>query len=104
MDVMASVLFQDEPVAVLIWDWAAAEYAEMLRKQFPQLRVLCASDAAALESHLAEADVLLASSFPAELFDRARRLKWFHCTNVGVDSILTLRGRLDGLVVTNARG
>ena len=101
---MASVLLEDEPVTVLIWDWAAEEYAEMLRKQFPQLRVLCASDAAALESYLAEADVLLASNFPAELFDRTRRLKWFHCTNVGVDSILTLRGRLDGLFVTNARG
>lgn len=94
----------DGSVTVLVNHPASDEYAALIRKRFPDLRILSAKDAATLDDHLAEADVLLAPRFPVEIFDKARRLRWFQCSNAGVDSILPIRDRVGDLIVTNARG
>lgn len=94
----------DDSVTVLVYHPAADEYAALIRRRFPDLRVLSTKDAAALDYHLAEADVLLARRFPVEVFDKARRLRWFQCSSAGVDSILPIRDRIGDLIVTNARG
>ncbi|WP_213255464.1 D-2-hydroxyacid dehydrogenase [Bradyrhizobium sp. sBnM-33] len=94
----------DDVVTVLINDAAADDYMASIRKRFPDLRVLSAKDAASLDRHMAEADVLLAPEFPVDLFDKARRLRWFQCSNAGIDSILPVRDRIGDIVVTNARG
>ncbi|UWU75861.1 D-2-hydroxyacid dehydrogenase [Bradyrhizobium huanghuaihaiense] len=91
-------------VTILIDDSDGAHYASLIRQRFPDLRVLVAKDAASRDRHVAEADVLLASRFPIEDFDKARRLRWFQSTAAGVDKILPIRDRLGDLIVTNARG
>ncbi|WP_245430791.1 D-2-hydroxyacid dehydrogenase [Mesorhizobium sp. WSM3868] len=53
---------------------------------------------------MAEADILLAPSFPVKLVSKARRLKWFQCTNAGIDTVLPIRDQLNELIITNARG
>lgn len=94
----------DDPVTVLVNHPTPDGYATLIRRRFPDLRVLSAKDATTLDCYLAEADVLLAPRFPVEAFDKARRLRWFQCSNAGVESILPIRDRIRGLIVTNARG
>ncbi|MCY4137655.1 MAG: D-2-hydroxyacid dehydrogenase [Rhodobacteraceae bacterium] len=79
-------------------------YSAWIRERYPALRVLSANDAASLDRYVAEADVLLAQHFPVEVFDKARRLRWFQSTNAGVDSIFPIRDRVGDLTVTSARG
>ncbi|MFB6418791.1 D-2-hydroxyacid dehydrogenase [Bradyrhizobium tunisiense] len=94
----------DNSVTVLLYGFAAGDHAAMIRKRFPCVRVLTVEDAASLDKHVAEADVLLAHSFPVEAFDKARRLRWFQCGSAGVDSVMPIRNRIGDLIVTNARG
>ncbi len=93
-----------DAVTVLLNHPAADDYAALILERFPDVRVVSAKDARSLDRHVAEADVLLAFRFPVEVFDKARRLRWFQCTGAGIDSILTIRGRVGNLIVTNARG
>ncbi|TYL92395.1 D-2-hydroxyacid dehydrogenase [Bradyrhizobium rifense] len=93
-----------EAVTILINDTAADQYSELIRERFPYVRVLIARDASSLHEYMTDADVLLSSRFPVHLFDRARRLRWFQCSNAGVDSVLPIGDRIKGITVTNARG
>lgn len=80
--------------------------APMIRKRFPRMRVLCAKDGTSLEDQIAEADVIIAgqSDVPVQLFDKARRLRWFQNTSAGVDRLVPIRDRLCDVIITNARG
>jgi phosphoglycerate dehydrogenase-like enzyme len=91
-------------LTVFLYHPSADEYAAMIRKRFPNVRVVSGNDQAALDRHMREADILLSSRFPVDAFDKARRLRWFQCTNAGVDSIMPIRNRVGDLQVTNARG
>lgn len=91
-------------ITVLISGAAADQYLALVRKRFPDLRVLSAEDAESLARHITEADVLLAPDFPVDLFDKAYRLRWFQCSNAGIDSVLPIRDRIGDIIVTNARG
>ncbi|MET4391522.1 phosphoglycerate dehydrogenase-like enzyme [Bradyrhizobium sp. F1.4.3] len=94
----------DDVVTVLLYAFGADDHAAFIHKRFPHVRVLTAKDAASLNKHVAEADVLVAHSFPVAAFDKARRLRWFQCGSAGVDSVMPLRDRIGDLVVTNVRG
>ncbi|AMA60018.1 D-2-hydroxyacid dehydrogenase [Bradyrhizobium sp. CCGE-LA001] len=94
----------DDTITVLVNHPSPDEYVALIGKRFPGLRVLSAKDAATLNHHVAMADVLLAPRFPVEVFDKARRLRWFQCSNAGIDSILPIRDCIGDLIVTNARG
>lgn len=100
---MPSTPAADDAVTVLLYAFVD-DYAALIRRRFPYVRVLTAKDAASLDQQMAEADVLLAHSFPVESFDKARRLRWFQCASAGVDSILPIRDRISDLIVTNVRG
>ncbi|MCK1674286.1 D-2-hydroxyacid dehydrogenase [Bradyrhizobium sp. 150] len=91
-------------ITVLVNHPTADKFSELIRSRFPDLRVLSANDAATLDRHVPEADVLLSNRFPVEVFDKARRLRWFQCSNAGVDAILPIRERVGDIIVTNARG
>lgn len=96
----------DESVTVLVYDSDGDTYASLIRKHFPDVRVLIAENLLYLEYHVAEADVILSSAgrFPIHLFEVARRLRWFQSTGAGIDPILPIRDRLGHLIITNARG
>lgn len=90
-------------VTVLLYGFAN-EYAQLIHKRIPEVRVLTAKDAASLDEQIGQADVLLAHSFPAEFFNKARRLRWFQCASAGIDTILPIQDRIGDLIVTNVRG
>ncbi|MDE5464847.1 D-2-hydroxyacid dehydrogenase [Bradyrhizobium sp. CSS354] len=91
-------------LTVLLNHPAAETYAGLIGERFPQVRAISAPDPERLERYIGEADALLASRFPVELFNKAKKLRWFQCTNAGVDSILPIRDRAGHIAVTNARG
>lgn len=91
-------------VTVVLKEADAEKYARLIGERFPQVRAIMAPDPERLQRHIGEADVLLAPRFPAELFDQAKKLRWFQCTNAGVDSMMPIRDRAGHIAVTNARG
>lgn len=83
---------------------AADAYARLISERFRKVRTIVAPDPERLERHIGEADALLALRFPVEVFEKAKKLRWFQCTGAGVDSILPLRDKVGHITVTNARG
>ncbi|MCP1838622.1 phosphoglycerate dehydrogenase-like enzyme [Bradyrhizobium sp. USDA 4524] len=79
-------------------------YARLIADRFPQVRTIVAPRPEQLANCIKEADALLASSFPVDLLEQAKKMRWFQCTNAGVDSILPIRERVRHITVTNARG
>jgi phosphoglycerate dehydrogenase-like enzyme len=62
------------------------------------------ADEAALERHLADAEVLLGWRLPVADLARAPRLRWIQLTSAGADHVLDARPDLGDVVLTNARG
>ncbi|MBZ9603077.1 D-2-hydroxyacid dehydrogenase [Phyllobacterium chamaecytisi] len=91
-------------LTIVINDPAAEDYARLLGERFPQVRAIAAPDPERLERHIADADVLLGFRFPVDVFDQAKKLRWFQCSGAGVDALLPIRDRADHITVTNARG
>lgn len=83
---------------------AAESFAQLIGERFPQVRAIVAPDPDRLERYIEDADALLAFRFPVEVFDRAKKLRWFQCTGAGVDSLFPIRDTLGHITVTNARG
>lgn len=92
------------PLTIVLNSPFAEAYAGLIRERFPQVCTIVAPDLDRLARHIGEADVLLASSFPVELIDKAKKLRWFQSTAAGIDSMLPIRDRVGHLTVTNARG
>lgn len=90
--------------SILISHPSAHIYGALLKESNPDLVVLEAPDPQSLEHHIEDAEIILAFRFPVEVFDRAKKLKWFQATGAGVDSTFSIRDRLGSVVVTNARG
>lgn len=83
---------------------SADSYARLIGERFPQVRAIVAANADQLEQHIGEADALLASYFPIEVLEQAKKLRWFQCTGAGVDSMLSIRHKVAQIAVTNVRG
>ncbi|MCK1592103.1 D-2-hydroxyacid dehydrogenase [Bradyrhizobium sp. 169] len=95
----------ESPALTIVLNHPAAEsYADLIGVRFPHVRALVATDADRLERYIGEADALLAFHFPVEVFDKAKKLRWFQCTGAGVDSMFPIRDRAGHIKVTNARG
>lgn len=92
------------PLTIVLNHPAAETYAQLIGQRFPLVRAIVAPDLDRLERYIGEADALLAFRFPVELFERAKKLRWFQCTGAGVDSMLLIRDRAAHVTVTNARG
>lgn len=95
---------QSQPLTIVLNHPAAEAYARLIGERFPQVRAIVAPDASRLEQHIGEADALLAFRFPVEMYDKAKKLRWFQCTGAGVDSIFPIRDKVGHIAVTNARG
>lgn len=79
-------------------------YARLIADRFPQVRTIVAPDPERLKHCIKEADALLASRFPVGLFEKAKKLRWFQCTNAGLDSVMPIRDRVGQVTITSARG
>jgi phosphoglycerate dehydrogenase-like enzyme len=95
----------ETPKLTIVLNHPAAEtFARLIGERFPQVRAIAAPDPDRLKRYIGEADALLAFHFPVEVFDQARKLRWFQCTGAGVDSMFPIRERASHITVTNARG
>lgn len=93
-------------VTVLIADPGAADYERPLRERFAHVQFCAATDRAALNEGIADADVLVgfATELDAQMLERAVKLRWIQLLSTGTDRITPLlRGRSD-IVLTSARG
>lgn len=95
---------ESQALTIVLNHPAAEAYSRLIAERFPQVRTIVAPDAARLEQYIGEADALLAFRFPVEVFDKAKKLRWFQCTGAGVDSIFPIRDRAGHITVTNGRG
>lgn len=89
---------------IVINDAEAVSYRKLLEERFPHVSVTIATERTKLEQCIGDADVILASRWPLELLDRAKKLRWFQCTTAGVDFMLPYRDELHHIAVTNSRG
>lgn len=95
----------ESPALTIVLNHPMAElYARLIEDRFPQVRAIIAPEPGQLQRNIGEADALLAIRFPVEVFDQAKKLRWFQCTSAGVDSIFPIRDRVGHITVTNARG
>ncbi|MER9202335.1 D-2-hydroxyacid dehydrogenase [Mesorhizobium sp. M0933] len=92
-----------DTVTVLLYDFAE-EFAQLIQKRLPAVRVLTAKDTSSLDEQVSQADVLLAHTFPVDILDKARRLRWFQSASAGVETLLPIRDRIEELIVTSVRG
>lgn len=95
----------ESPALTIVINHPKAELlARLVGERFPQVRAIVAPDPDRIRLHIGEADALLAFQFPVEVFDQAKKLRWFQSTGAGVDSMFPLRDRADHIMVTNVRG
>ncbi|MGY4362934.1 phosphoglycerate dehydrogenase-like enzyme [Bradyrhizobium sp. i1.3.1] len=95
----------ERPALTIVLNHPDAElYARLIADRFPQVCAIAAPNPEQLARCIDQADALLASRFPVVLLEQAKRMRWFQCTNAGVDSMMPIRERARHITVTNARG
>ncbi|MGY3591870.1 phosphoglycerate dehydrogenase-like enzyme [Bradyrhizobium sp. USDA 4341] len=95
---------QDPVFTIVLNHFAAETFARLIVERFPQVRAIVAPGPDQLARYIDDADALVASRFPVELFERAKKLRWFQCTGAGVESMVPIRHKAKRITVTNARG
>ncbi|WP_027515803.1 D-2-hydroxyacid dehydrogenase [Bradyrhizobium sp. WSM1417] len=95
----------ERPDVTIVLSHPDAElYARLVADRFPQVRTIVAPNPGQLARCIKDADAILASSLPIDLFEHAKKLRWIQCPVAGVDSIMPSRERIGHITVTNARG
>lgn len=89
---------------VLIFGSESESYRRELATAVPQLSVTAVKDETAFARALPAADILIAPRFPLAHLPQARSLRWFQCSNAGIDFMVPAKDRVGSIVVTNARG
>ncbi len=85
--------------------WSVAESVpDRLSRSFPNIRVVQSRDREAFVRWLPEADVLFTWSLPRRHFTRARRLRWVHTPEAGVEALLYPEIVRSEVRLTNSRG
>ncbi|MGY4501420.1 phosphoglycerate dehydrogenase-like enzyme [Bradyrhizobium sp. GM24.11] len=95
---------ENSVLTVIVSHPKAKTYVQLIEMRFPRVRAIDATDRGELERHIGEADALLAYHFPVEVFDKAKKLRWYQSTGSGVDSMIPIRHKSRHITVTNARG
>ena len=75
-----------------------------LRAAAPGAHIVVVDSRAEAAEAIRDADAFLGNRFFLQSLPHARRLRWMQSNSVGVDQILVVRERLDGVTVTCARG
>ncbi len=84
---------------------ASAAHLQRLRAVAPESEVVVAGSEEEARAMVADADALLGNRFLLQSLPFATRLRWVQSGSMGVDPILRRAGgRLDGVVLTCARG
>jgi phosphoglycerate dehydrogenase-like enzyme len=108
---MSTTRMPDDPIRKLLIAtyhrldlWIAPEwFAERLRKDFPQLKVVRMRTYDGIEKELADAAILFTQSLRPEQFRTAPRLRWIHSPAAAVHQFLFPELVNSDVVLTNAR-
>lgn len=92
------------PPKVFVYHGNHERYCTLVREACPGADVVGGHGREALERHIAEAEAMIAPSFPLDILPSAKKLRWFQCTNAGIDFLVPARKQLKGVQVTNAGG
>ena len=99
-----SSIARARPVDVLVYDASdVRRYAELVRAPRGRVVVHVASTPPEAAAHIADAEVLYAWKFPAELYEKAGRLRWLQTMGAGVEWAL-VPNLPPRVVVTRAPG
>ena len=79
-------------------------HLDALRSAAPAATFSIASGEETARELIADADAVLGNRYFLQSIDRARRLRWFQSSSVGMDLVLQARPVLRNITVTNARG
>lgn len=80
-------------------DW----FVERLRKDFPSIESIHLKSYRELGDQIEDTDILISYSMRAEVFARAKRLRWIHSTATAVHAVLIPEVVRSHVRVTNAR-
>jgi phosphoglycerate dehydrogenase-like enzyme len=85
--------------------WAIAEQdLAAIRAELPGVEIRSIEDEAELPAALAAADAFVGWTFPAALFGHAKRLRWVHSANAGVEANLFPEMVASDVILTNGAG
>jgi len=85
--------------------WAIADQdLEAIRAELPQVEIRSVEDEAELEHAIADADAFVGWNIPASVFRAAKRLRWVHSANAGVEANLFPELVASDVVLTNGAG
>src|SRR3954468_13821911 len=82
-------------------------YRRAILANHPDCTVTTVSDLDALETHIPEADILMAFGAQVrqrDIFSRAHRLKWVNALGTGLDGIIDAPALARHVIVTSTRG
>jgi phosphoglycerate dehydrogenase-like enzyme len=83
--------------------WRAPEwFAERLRQDFPQIKIVSTSDFDALTHEILDAEILVGFSLRGEQFAKAKKLRWIHSTAAAVHQLMSPELRGSNVALTNA--
>ena len=86
-----------------VWSWPE-EASRRLAARFPEAEFPETRDRASFAAALPGADALLTWTLPPDLLPSAKRLRWVHTPEDGVDRLLSPALAASGIAVTNSRG
>lgn len=86
-----------------LWN-SPPEFAERIRRRWPEMRVTHLPNYDGLEQELPDTDIYIGFSLRPEQFAWARKLKWIHSTAAAVGQLMYPELRQSGIEVTNAKG
>src|SRR5258707_4381329 len=78
--------------------------AEVIRKRWPQMRVVHLPDYDQMPQELPDTDIFVGYSLRAKQLKHAKKLKWIHSTAAGVAQLMYPELRDSGILVTNPSG
>jgi phosphoglycerate dehydrogenase-like enzyme len=80
------------------------EMAEVIRRRWPEMRVVHLPDYTRLAEELPDADIFVGYSLRPEQLKVAHKLKWIHSTAAGVAQLMYPELRESGVLLTNPSG
>jgi D-2-hydroxyacid dehydrogenase (NADP+) len=93
------------PTKVLITYRMSPEQARPISETYPELKVILATERATVLREVADADVVYAGLFNAEVFKAARKLRWVQAHSAGVDRFCRIPDFVESpVVLTNTSG
>ncbi len=91
------------PLSALVAIDLSPAWRDRLRREFPDVRFIFATEAQEVAAASADTDVILAHSLPRDALDAATHLRWLQAGTAGVSHLLYSELRERNVILTNAR-